>query len=66
LSRCEAQESGELFRMNMPFELGIDYGCRRYSKKEKKFLILDEKSYRFKEIVSDISDSDIISYEGDE
>jgi len=51
--------------MNMPFELGIDYGCRRYSKKEKKFLILDEKPYRFKETISDISGSDIASYEVD-
>jgi hypothetical protein len=28
LSRLRAAEIGELSRMNMPFELGIEYGCR--------------------------------------
>jgi len=29
LSRLRAREVGEFYRMNMPFELGIEYGCRR-------------------------------------
>ena len=29
LSRCQAREEGEYYRLNMPFELGIDYGCRQ-------------------------------------
>lgn len=28
LSPVEAANAGELFRLNMPFELGIDFGCR--------------------------------------
>ena len=30
LSRCVAAKKGEYFRLNMPFELGVDYGCREY------------------------------------
>lgn len=30
LSRCVATKRGEHFRLNMPFELGIDRACRRY------------------------------------
>ena len=29
LSRMESTQAGELYRMNMPFELGIDFGCRQ-------------------------------------
>ena len=30
LSRLRAGEIGEISRMNMPFELGIEYGCRLF------------------------------------
>jgi len=30
LSRLQASKGGELFRLNMPFELGIDIGCRLF------------------------------------
>lgn len=30
LSRCQASQADELFRLNMPFELGVDYGCQKY------------------------------------
>lgn len=30
LSRCQARQAGEHYRLNMPFELGIDFGCRRF------------------------------------
>lgn len=30
LSRLQASKGGELFRLNMPFELGIDIGCRMF------------------------------------
>jgi hypothetical protein len=29
LSRIESQKGNEHFRMNMPFELGIDFGCKK-------------------------------------
>ena len=30
LCRCQARDEGEYYRLNMPFELGLDFGCRRY------------------------------------
>ena len=61
LSRCQARQKGELFRLNMPFELGIDWGCRHYfeGRSAKQFLILEEKPYRFQAALSDISGCDI-------
>ena len=68
LSRCQAQRKGEHFRLNMPFELGIDFGCRQYfgrGREEKRFLILEAKRYRFQAAISDISGSDICAYGDD-
>lgn len=65
ISRIEAQRAGELFRLNMPFELGIDVGCRTFGgpqKKEKKYLILESEAYRYKSALSDLSGSDISSH----
>ncbi|WP_085908890.1 hypothetical protein [Kiloniella majae] len=61
LSRCQASKKGEIYRLNMPFELGIDYGCRQYhnSCSGKKFLVLEEKPYRYQASISDISGCDI-------
>ena len=67
LSRCQATKEGEYFRLNMPFELGIDYGCRQYSggkRGEKKSLVLEEKKYRYLAAISDLSGFDIQSHEG--
>lgn len=30
LSRIKSKGSGEYFRLNMPFEIGLDLGCRLY------------------------------------
>ncbi len=52
----------------MPFELGIDYGCRQYfgqGRDQKRFLILEEKRYRFQAAISDISGSDIVAHGAD-
>ena len=62
LSRMEASKKGQLARFNMPFELGMDFGCKRYKGGEhsgKKFLILDKERYRYQKALSDISGSDI-------
>lgn len=67
LSRCQAREEGEHFRLNMPFELGIDYGCRQYfgkGRENKKFLILEEKKYRYLAAISDLSGCDIKAHGG--
>lgn len=61
LSRCQSREAGEYSRLNMPFELGIDFGCRAFSSKHsnKSTLILEEKPYRYQAALSDIAGSDI-------
>ncbi|MEX6506546.1 hypothetical protein [Jiella sp. M17.18] len=68
LSRCQATVAGEHYRLNMPFELGIDYACRLYfgsGREEKKILILEEKRYRYQAALSDLSGCDIETHEAD-
>lgn len=68
LSRCQATTKGEHFRLNMPFELGIDYGCRQYfgrGRRDKKILILEEQPYRYQAALSDLSGCDIEVHGGD-
>lgn len=62
LSRMVAAKKNEHYRMNMPFELGIDYGCQKLKGglwDKKKILILDSERYRFQKALSDLSGSDI-------
>jgi hypothetical protein len=68
LSRCQASKKGEAFRLNMPFELGIDYGCRAYfghGRDQKKILILEEKPFRYQAAISDLSGCDIETHGAD-
>ncbi|MEO8722969.1 MAG: hypothetical protein ABI395_05505 [Sphingobium sp.] len=67
LSRCQASKKGEHYRLNMPFELGIDYACRLYNGdvcKGKKLLVLEERSYRYQAAISDLSGCDIQAHAG--
>lgn len=60
-------KKGEHYRLNMPFELGIDYGCRQYhgaGRETKKILILEEKRYRYQAALSDMAGSDIQFHDG--
>ena len=68
ISRTELDEVNELPRFNMPFELGLFMGARRYgtaSQRKKKLLILDRAQYRYQKFISDISGQDIRSHDGD-
>ena len=65
LSRLKAARARELYRMNMPFELGIDYGSRQHGPefmRGKKCLILEKEAYDFKAALSDMSGVDIKSH----
>lgn len=68
LSRIEAKSAGELYRLNMPFELGLDVGCRLFGgkqKKRKKCLVLETEAFRYKAALSDLSGYDISSHGND-
>ncbi len=65
LSRIQAKAAGEFARMNMPFELGIDYGTRLHGSskmRRKRFLILGKTSYDFKIAISDLAGFDAIAH----
>ena len=67
LCRCKAEQEGEYYRLNMPFELGLDFGCRYYGEeklKSKSILILEEQQYRYQAAISDIAGYDIEPHEG--
>ncbi len=58
LSRVELSGRHSLPRFNMPFELGLDIGCRKFGRRQfrhKRILILDSKHYRYQAFISDIS-----------
>lgn len=68
LSRCQSERAGEHYRLNMPFELGLDYGCRRYfgnGREGKRTLVLEEEPYRYQAALSDIAGWDIMEHRGD-
>jgi hypothetical protein len=62
LSRLRASQLGEFSRMNMPFELGIEYGSRRFGVQpltRKKCLVLEKDQHEFRKALSDLSGIDI-------
>ena len=62
LSRLKSEKRGEYFRLNMPFELGLDVGCRLFkggAHATKRCLILEAEKYRYQAAISDLSNSDI-------
>ncbi len=68
LSRIVSENENEYYRMNMPFELGIDYGCQKLKDgqwKDKRILILEKERYRYQAALSDLSGSDIKNHDDD-
>lgn len=68
LSRIISENENEYYRMNMPFELGIDYGCQKLKDgqwKDKRILILEKERYRYQAALSDLSGSDIKNHDDD-
>lgn len=65
LSRLRTRDVGEFSRMNMPFELGIEYGCRVFGTGRlgsKRCLILEKEPHDFRKALSDLSGIDIKSH----
>lgn len=64
LSRIKSTRKKEYFRLNMPFEIGIDYGTRIQGGKlsQKKCLITSTKQYQYMRAISDLNGIDIKSH----
>ena len=60
LSRTRASKADEIFRLNMPFELGIDYAFRNAMSdhRTKKFLVFEGRRFEAKAALSDLSGCD--------
>jgi hypothetical protein len=68
ISYTELDSRTQLPRFNMPFELGLYFGCQNYGGKfhgKKTSLILDRDPYRYRAFLSDISGQDIRPHGGD-
>lgn len=68
ISRTELDGVTDLPRFNMPLELGVFIGAKRYgdkTQKVKKSIILDCEPYRYRAFISDISGQDIQSHNND-
>lgn len=66
ISRMEALKPGDEPRFNMPFELGLDLGCRYYGGsrcRSKRCLILERDRYRYQRVLSDLAGNDIRAHE---
>lgn len=62
ISRIGLETDSGLPRFNMPFELGLDLGCKKFGdrrQRQKKLLILDSKPHRYQAFISDIAGQDI-------
>jgi hypothetical protein len=66
ISKTEPDPKSGLPRFNMPFELGLFLGAKKFASKHKtkRALILDKKPYRYQKFLSDIAGQDIHSHDG--
>lgn len=62
ISRNKPLKKNDLPRFNMPYEMGLDIGCKTYGAGQlanKMCLILDTERYHYQKVLSDISGQDI-------
>jgi hypothetical protein len=63
LSRIKSKQKKEYFRLNMPFEIGLDFGCKLYNPdpkyRNKAFLILEPERFSTQKALSDLSGFDV-------
>lgn len=67
LSRTQADPFTGLPRFNMPLELGVDIGCKKFSpdRHDKTALVFETERYQYQKYVSDISGQDIEEHRND-
>lgn len=67
ISRTELDRDTGLPRFNMPLELGLFLGAKRFGagkQKAKNCLVLDVDRYRYQKFISDIAGQDIVAHGG--
>lgn len=67
MSCTELDGHNQLPRFNMPLELGVFLGAKRFgsgNQKYKNCLVLDREQYRYQQFISDIAGQDIRSHDG--
>ncbi len=68
ISKTEPDPESGLPRFNMPLELGLFLGARKFGGRkhlQKKNLILDRQMHRYQNFISDIAGQDIHSHDGE-
>jgi len=68
ISRTELDSASGLPRFNMPLELGLFLGARRYGssqQRRKLCLVFDTERYRYQQFISDIAGQDIKAHGND-
>jgi hypothetical protein len=68
ISRTELDATHDLPRFNLPLELGMFLGAKRYGigqQREKVCLIMDVEPYRYQKFLSDVSGQDIRAHGND-
>jgi hypothetical protein len=68
ISKTELDARSGLPRFNMPFELGLYLGAKRFGGRAgrgKKALILDREPFRYQAFLSDIAGQDVHTHSGD-
>ena len=68
ISEVRLDTVNHLPRFNMPLELGLFFGCKRFggkSQTQKVSLVLDIEQYRYQKFISDIAGHDIRSHGGE-
>lgn len=68
ISRTEPDAGTGLPRFNMPLELGMFLGAKRYGRAEQKSkvcLILDVEQYRYQKFISDIAGQGVAAHGGE-
>jgi hypothetical protein len=68
LSRTQLDDVNQLPRFNMPLELGLFLGAKRFggqAQSAKRLLILDVERYRYQRFISDLAGMDIHGHDGD-
>lgn len=67
ISRTEPDPETGLPRFNMPFELGLFLGAKRFGQRAqrgKRILVLDREPYRYQKYLSDLAGQDIETHAG--